>query len=68
MDGQIPAMTTYLEWLKRQSHGRQDQVLGPVRAQLFRAGKLSLRDMYDHRGRWLTLDELLARNDMPVAA
>jgi hypothetical protein len=61
MDGAVPAATTYLDWLAKQSAGRQDQVLGPERAKLYRVGKLGLRDMYDHKGRWLTLDELAAR-------
>lgn len=63
LDGAIPAAKTYLRWLSEQSAGRQDQVLGPERAAMFRAGKLSLLDMYDHKGRWLTLEEIAARQD-----
>ena len=58
MDGQVPADTTYSDWLQRQSAGRQDQILGPVRGKLLRDGGLSLGDFYDSRGRWMTLDQL----------
>lgn len=61
MDGQVPAETTYSEWLKRQSAGRQDQILGPERGRLMREGGLQLPDFYDSRGNWLTMDELKAR-------
>lgn len=61
MDGQVPAETTYSEWLKRQSAGRQDQILGPERGRLMREGGLQLPDFYDSRGNWLTIDELKRR-------
>ncbi|MFD1690664.1 hypothetical protein ACFSHR_26830 [Azotobacter chroococcum] len=38
MDGQLPAETTYSQWLQRQSAARQDQVLGPERGRLLREG------------------------------
>jgi SPP1 gp7 family putative phage head morphogenesis protein len=62
MDGQVPAPTTYLNWLGQQSAARQKEVLGPTRAKLFRDGGLSLADMYTQNGRYLTLDELRARD------
>ena len=61
MDGQVPADTTYGEWLGRQSPGRQDEILGPKRAALFRAGKVTFDRFFDDKGRFLTLAELLAR-------
>lgn len=61
MDGQVPADTTYSEWLKRQPAARQDEVLGPTRAKEFRAGK-PLGSFYNDKGRWLTLDELVAND------
>lgn len=61
MDGQVPAEMTYAEWLKRQSAGRQDQILGPERGRLMREGGLQLPDFYDSRGNWLNLDELKRR-------
>lgn len=40
-DGQVGGGVTYYEWLKTQSSAFQDDVLGPVRAKLFRDGGLS---------------------------
>lgn len=62
MDGQVPAETTYGQWLARQSAARQDDILGPERGQLLRKGGLSLEEMYSPRGDWLTLDQLRARD------
>jgi hypothetical protein len=47
-------------WLRRQGTAYQDEVLGPTRGQLFRAGTLrSLRDLVEGKtGRPLTLAEL----------
>ena len=61
LDGQVPAKVTFEEWLQRQSAERQDEVLGVGKAQLFRSGKLHLRDMLSAKGRELTLDELRSR-------
>lgn len=60
MDGQVPADTTYLEWLSRQSPQRQDQILGPERGRLYRAGHIQLRDMYTDKGEWISLAQLKA--------
>lgn len=47
------------QWLRRQSVTSQDDILGPTRAAMFRAGKLTPRDLLDaSSGRPLTLDEL----------
>lgn len=62
MDGQVPADTTYAEWLQRQSAARQDQVLGPERGRLLREGGLTLPDLYSPSGKWLSLDELRERD------
>lgn len=45
-------------WLERMSIKRQNDVLGPGRAKLFREGKISVRDLTDQSGRPLTLAEL----------
>lgn len=58
MDGQIPAQTSYLEWLSKQSAYRQDQVLGAERGRMYRAGEIKLSDMYADNGEWLTLAQL----------
>lgn len=56
--GQVPAQTTYNEWLKKQSKAFQDQVLGPTRAEMFRKGEISLDKFVARDGDVLTLDEL----------
>lgn len=61
MDGQVPADTTYSQWLAKQSAERQEQVLGPERYELYRAGK-SLEDFYSPNGRWLTIEQLKAQD------
>jgi SPP1 gp7 family putative phage head morphogenesis protein len=44
---QVPASTTYEEWLKNQRKEFQISVLGSKKAELFRSGKLSLKDFVD---------------------
>lgn len=58
LDGQVPANQTYNEWLTRQSAARQDEVLGPTRGKLLRAGKLSADQMYSTNGDFLDLSQL----------
>lgn len=62
MDGAVPGGTTYSEWLNRQSDARKIEVLGPVRAQLLKDGRLDLEDFYSPTGEWLTLDQMRARD------
>lgn len=62
MDGAVPGGTTYSEWLNRQSDARKIEVLGPVRAQLLKDGKLDLEDFYSPTGEWLTIDQMRARD------
>jgi hypothetical protein len=62
MDGQVPANSTYSEWLNRQSDARKVEVLGPARAQLLKDGKLDLEDFYTPTGEWMTLDQMRARD------
>lgn len=61
MDGQVPADQTYAEWFAKQSAERQDEILGPERAKLYRAGKVSFSQFYSPNGRYLTLDQLEAK-------
>lgn len=56
--GQVPARTTYQEFLARQSREFQDDVLGPTRARLFRSGGLTLDKFVDRDGSSITLAEL----------
>ena len=47
------------QWLQRRGPAFQDAVLGPTRAQMFRAGSLSPRQLIDSStGKPLTLEEL----------
>lgn len=62
MDGQVPANTTYSEWLNRQSDARKIEVLGPARYQLLKDGKLELEDFYTPTGEWMTLDQIKVRD------
>lgn len=62
MDGQVPAGTTYPEWLAKQSAARQEQILGPTRAELLRSGKLTIDRFSNDQGRWLTIAQLRERN------
>ena len=62
MDGEVPAETTFAEWIQRQPVSRQDEILGPARGALLRSGGLKLTDFYNEKGRYLTLEELRARN------
>lgn len=62
MDGQVPAKTTYLEWLRSQSPPRQDQILGPERGRMFRAGEIDLGEMFTDKGEWITLEQLQERS------
>ena len=61
MDGQVASDTSFGGWLERQSKARQDDVLGPGRAELWRDGKIGFRDLVDGQGRELTLEQLRAR-------
>ncbi|KAF1706279.1 phage minor head protein [Pseudoxanthomonas sacheonensis] len=63
MDGQVPADTTYSEWLGRQSAERQDEVLGAARGKLFRQG-IPMDKFYNDKGQWLTLDQLYQREGL----
>ena len=60
-DGQVPASTTFEQFLSRKGAAWQDKVLGVSRAQIWRDKKLTLQDLVDEFGRELTLDELRAK-------
>ena len=57
-EGQINADITFHDFLKGKSKAYQDELLGPGRAELWRNGTITLRDLLDMSGRTLTLDEL----------
>jgi SPP1 gp7 family putative phage head morphogenesis protein len=57
--------TTYQQWLSRQPASFQDEVLGPTRGKLFRAGSVRIDQFRDETGRTYTLEQL--RDLMPLA-
>ncbi len=61
MDGQVAADQTWSRWIKRQSVARQDEALGPERAQLLRTGKLDPGEFAD-KDRIVPLEELKRRH------
>jgi hypothetical protein len=61
MDGQVPADTTYNQWLKGKSSAMQDDILGPTNGKLFRAG-MPVDRFVNKAGDVLTLDELRKRD------
>jgi SPP1 gp7 family putative phage head morphogenesis protein len=62
--GQVPATVTYPEWLRRQPVDVQNDALGITKAQLFRSGRLEIRQFSD-RGRVLSLEALRRKFDLP---
>lgn len=56
--GQVAADTKYSDWLKAQPEGVQNEILGPTRAELFRQGRVSLRDLVRTDGRRVPLRDL----------
>lgn len=58
--GPISAKTSFSDFLKMMGPEYQDETLGPGRAALFRAGKLTPRELVDMSGRPLKLSDLKA--------
>lgn len=58
MNGQVPADTTYEEWLKDKPEEFQNDVLGVGKAKLWREGKIGFTDLLDQRGNPLSLKQL----------
>ncbi|QDP59322.1 MAG: putative minor head protein [Prokaryotic dsDNA virus sp.] len=63
---QIQAGTEIDQFARRQSNEWQDDWLGPERAQLFREGKLSIRNLTDASLRPLTLQEIARREGIDL--
>jgi len=58
MDGQVAESTTFEDWLGAQPLVVQKEILGKARAEVFRSGKLSLKDFLDDRSQVMTLAQL----------
>jgi hypothetical protein len=65
MDGQIAKPATFDEWLSSKSKAFQDELLGPGRADLWRAGKITLSELLDQNGRPLPLAVLKRKYGNP---
>jgi hypothetical protein len=58
MDGAVPAEMNYAEWLAKQPMERVEEILGPIRARLYKKGGLKLAQFSNNKGELYTLDEL----------
>lgn len=58
INGQVPASTTFGEWLKKQPIDVQDEVLGVSKAKLFRDGGVDISRFTDVNLKPLTLEQL----------
>ncbi|MGX2950045.1 minor capsid protein [Ursidibacter sp. B-7004-1] len=67
MDGQIKQGLNYEDWLKGKTPAEQDTVLGKGKADLWRRGVITFRDMLDQSGRPLTLEQLQNWKEIPQA-
>jgi hypothetical protein len=63
-NGQIPAKTSFADFLKMKGEDYQNEVLGKGRAELFRQGKMTPRDLVDMRGQPLKLADVRAQFDV----
>lgn len=62
--GPVAHGTTYEGWFKAQSATLQNDILGPARAELYRTGKMGLRDLVTGDHRQLTIEQLRARSGL----
>jgi SPP1 gp7 family putative phage head morphogenesis protein len=60
LQGDTPPDMSYEEWLATKSQQYQISVLGPAKYKLWKAGKMSFRDLVDQSGNPVTVKELLA--------
>lgn len=58
MDGEVAEGMTFEDWLGTKSESFQDEVLGPKRAEMWRAGEITLKGLTDQSNNPLTLDQL----------
>ena len=64
MVGQVPLSTTFDGFMKSMSEAEQNEIIGKGRAELWRAGKISLSDMINPRNKKvLTLKQLRSRTE-----
>lgn len=56
--GPVHGKTTFNDYFGRLTKAQQDEQFGPVRAQMWRDGKITIRDLVSGTGRELTIEEL----------
>jgi hypothetical protein len=61
VDGPVPADITFDKWLRGRTQEQQDAQLGKGRAELWRAGKITLQQLLDLHGTPLTVGQLMAK-------
>lgn len=66
--GPVPAETSFNDWLKRQKPDFIEDYLGKSRAELYKSGQISLKDLVDRNGKPWTLDDLARREGVKLAA
>lgn len=57
-DGAVPASRVYEDWLRDQPKDKQAEILGASRADLFRAGKVDLKDLVRTDGGVVRVEDL----------
>lgn len=62
MGGYVDANTTYGDWLKKQPESVVSDVLGPTRANLFKAGKIPLDKFFTDTGQLMTLSQFYTKH------
>lgn len=60
-EGQVPADTTFAQFLSRRTPEEQDEQLGAGRAEMWRNGDITLTQLLDQKGNPLTLGQLERR-------
>jgi hypothetical protein len=65
--GQVPADTTFLQWIEGPGQNFAGQVFGPTRLKLLREGKLKPRDLFGSRGEYWTVEDLRRRESEAFA-
>lgn len=68
LDGQVHESVDFEKWLRLQSPGRVEAILGPGRKALWDAGQLTVTQMTDQQNRPLTIEQLeaLIQNGTPL--
>jgi hypothetical protein len=61
MNGNVPANTTYDDWLKKQSVELQKEILGLKKYEIWKKNKLTMADLVDQTANPLTVKELISK-------